>query len=102
MRGASDTNCSDGDVRLVSGFSESEGQVEVCYNNVWGTVCDDDWDTPDAIVVCRQLGYGGEGELSELIVIQIHVCTTRHPRTFLQLQLLSLMPTFLPEAEKFF
>jgi len=45
-------------VRLVGGGSEREGRLEVEFNGVWGTVCNDDFTNEDAVVACRMLGFG--------------------------------------------
>ena len=54
--------CNSSEVRLMGGSAPTEGRVEVCLNNMWGTVCDDSWDNNGAAVVCGQLGYLSEGE----------------------------------------
>lgn len=46
-------------MRLEGGSSSNEGRVVVRLGNTDGTVCDDSWDTEDAQVVCRMLGYHG-------------------------------------------
>lgn len=55
------TGCSNGDVRLVNG-ALGRGRVEICSSNSWGTICNDDWDESEAVVVCRQLNFNdGQG-----------------------------------------
>ena len=50
-------DCSDGDIRLVDGETESEGRVELCSSGRWGTVCDNQWTNNHTAVVCRHLGF---------------------------------------------
>ena len=45
----------------MGGSNQYEGRVEVCWDEVWGTVCDDNWSNVDAQVTCRQLGFAATG-----------------------------------------
>ena len=47
----------DHDIRLVGNGNEQKGVVEIMYQGIWGTICDDGWDDIDATVVCRELGF---------------------------------------------
>ena len=55
------SNIADISIRLVDGDFPGEGRVEVYRNGAWGTVTSYGWDSNDAAVVCRSLGYGGAG-----------------------------------------
>lgn len=60
---ATERDCRNGDVRLADGNGNYSGRVEVCFNNIWGTVCDNGWGVDEAEVVCKQLGFDPEGNL---------------------------------------
>ena len=65
--------CTFGQLRLAGNIA-NEGRVEICLNNVWGTVCDDYWESAEATVVCRQLGYLTQGyELSLQTILYANV-----------------------------
>jgi len=56
------TECEDGFIRLRGGLGARQGRVEICAEGRWGTVCDTGWNSRDAAVACRQLGYPSLGE----------------------------------------
>ncbi len=53
--------CTTGEIRLVGGVNFTEGRVEICLSDEWGTVCDQMWDDVDASIVCRQLHLASAG-----------------------------------------
>ena len=59
--------CYDGELRLRGGYDVNQGRVEICFDGVWGTVCDDvGWDDggrTNAQVVCEQLGLESQRKL---------------------------------------
>ena len=63
-------NCIDWDVRLQNGSNELQGRVEVCYNDAWGTICQNRFSGEEAQIVCQQLGFLTEGKIIIIIIIQ--------------------------------
>ena len=55
------SSCTTGDVRLQDGPNVREGRVEVCINNAWGTVCNNQFGVEDATVTCKQMNFSING-----------------------------------------
>ncbi|CAC5424588.1 unnamed protein product [Mytilus coruscus] len=47
----------EGDLRIIKGYAENQGRLEIKYKGEWGTVCDNQFENADVEVACRQLGY---------------------------------------------
>ena len=45
-------------IRLSNGSDYLEGLLEVLHDGVWGTVCDDGWESQELSVVCKELNLG--------------------------------------------
>lgn len=62
----------------MNGDTEMDGRVEVCLNNIYGTVCGINWDELDAKVTCRQLGYSDSSKIiiqhQNLSIMMIFQC----------------------------
>ena len=50
-------NCTHGEVNLVGGSHDYEGNVQVCVNGSWSYICQSGWDNSDSLVACSELGY---------------------------------------------
>ena len=70
------SNCTSGDIRLVNGTNELEGRLEICVNNVWGTVCSQGFTADDAEVVCDQLGFRSNGKSLYTSLLKYRYTTT--------------------------
>ena len=62
--------CMDGDVKLVGGTSDSDGRLEVCFDQRWTTVDGYGWTDSDTKVACRQLGLSTSGIHCFILVFQ--------------------------------
>ena len=64
---------------VSGGRSYIQGHVEILHENVWGTICDDDFDNNDATVICKMAGYS-VGEYKNYLHIGLGVSSENECR----------------------
>ena len=52
--------CKDQDLRVQGGKNRWEGRLEVCYNQAWGTLCNNVYGEHAANIFCVRLNFDGE------------------------------------------
>ena len=65
---APEPECVESSVRLAGGLNDNGGRVEVCYEGVWGSVCDHGFGDTEAQVTCSQLGFRNCEGISPFII----------------------------------
>ena len=64
------TVCTDNEVRLQGGITATQGRVEICRENIWTSVCGQEWDREYAELICEELGHRRDGGfVSNLVAI---------------------------------
>ena len=61
--------CRDGQIRL-----DKDNRLWACGAGQWGTVCSNSFDIDDAIVACRNLGYGTETSGTDHCLSRVGEC----------------------------
>ena len=59
--GTASDGCMHGEIQLVGGSTDYEGNIKICVNGVWSFICDSGWSDNDARVACAQAGFPGAG-----------------------------------------
>ena len=55
-----------GAVRLADGQSPNEGRVDICINKNWDSICGYAWQSPEANVACRSLGFDCNAQSTDI------------------------------------